>query len=84
LLDAFAIKNMVAFGLNGVLCDITAESTDGSFADLVRAQKLLCVSFAAKHKIWVASHLSHAGEPAGTLESSKVRTQKAYKLNILE
>jgi len=60
---------VVAFGLDSILRDITAESTDGGFTSLIRAQKLVSVSLAAEHKIWVASHLPHASEPARTLEA---------------
>jgi hypothetical protein len=84
LFDALAVEYMVAFGLDGILRNITAESTDGGFASLIGAQKLACVGLAAEHKIWVASHLPHASEPARASESYKVRVQMAYKLKMLE
>lgn len=75
---------MAAFGLDSILCNITAKSTDRGFTSLIRAQELGPISLAAEHKVWMASHLPHASEPTGTLELYEVRAQRAYKLKILE
>jgi hypothetical protein len=75
---------MVAFSLDSILRNITTESTDCGFTSLVRAQELGPVSLAAEHKVWVASHLPHASQPTGSLESYEVRAQRAYKLKMLE
>lgn len=36
LLDACAIEDMMAVGLDRVLCNVMADTTDGSFDDLTR------------------------------------------------
>jgi hypothetical protein len=84
LSHALPVKDMAAFSLDSILRNITAESTDRGFTSLIGTQELGPISLATEHKVWVASHLSHASEPIATLESCGVRAQRAHKLKILE
>ena len=57
LLDAFAVKNMPAFRLDGVLCDIIAQPTHRRFPVFFAKQS--SVVLAANYEIRMARQLAH-------------------------
>jgi len=61
LFDAFTVKNVPALRLNGILCNVIADTADGGFSDLIRAKRV-GVCFALEHEIGMASHLPHSSE----------------------
>ena len=56
--DTFAVKNVPAFCLNGILRDIVAQSTHGGFAIFFPEHPSIVL--AADYEIGMASHLAHA------------------------
>ena len=62
LLDAFAVKNMPAFRLNGILCDIIAQPTHSRFP--VFCAKESSVVLAANYEIRMARQLTHTRNKA--------------------
>jgi len=58
LSNAFPVEDVMAFGLNRILCKIIAQWTGGSFS--ISGDKWGCSCLAAKYKVWVTSQLSHS------------------------
>jgi hypothetical protein len=63
LLDALAIKHVVAFGFDGILDNVVAETADDSLAIIV-GQELALVVLAAEDEVWMARHLPHTRQQA--------------------
>jgi len=83
LSDTFAVEDVVAFGLYGVFSSIVAKSADGRFA--VIGYELGEVVLASDDEIWVARHLSHAGQAVERIRQAKPVTDlSTHRLKILE
>jgi hypothetical protein len=61
LFDAFSIKDVPAFRLNGILRNVIADSANRGLTDLSVGEGC-SISFTFEHKIGMTSHLPHAGE----------------------
>lgn len=68
LLDAFAIKDVMAFSLYRIFSKVIAKSADSAFSKLLRVKELGFVLLAPQDEIWMTSHLPHASD---SVRSSK-------------
>jgi len=68
LLDAFAIKDVMAFRLYRIFSKIIAKSADSAFSKLLRVKELVGVLPAPQDEVWMTSHLPHASD---SVKSSK-------------
>ncbi len=83
LLDTLSIEDMAALGLNGVLCDLIAQSADRCVA--LMFHKLVSVRLAAYHEIRMTRHLPHSRQPSGYDKANLVHSErKTYRLKMLE
>ena len=84
LLDTFAVKDVPAFRLYRVLCELVTQPADGAFALVL--SEFTDVVFAAKDEVRMARHLPHASKSV-KIVSGIVGTKKgrqSYKLKMLE
>lgn len=64
LLDTFTIEDVSALRLDSVFGELIAKSTNSTFPGLI-VEKHAGIVLAAENKVWVARHLTHAGESEG-------------------
>jgi hypothetical protein len=95
LLDALAIKDVAAFGLDGVLCNVVTDAAYSGLLEVVVGEAT-CVRLAPQNKIRMASHLSEASKAvdrtcewgsssswaSGDLQSKNVGEIWRYRLSL--
>ena len=79
LFDAFAVKDVPALRLNGVLRNIVANAADRGFPD-VFCFKRVRVRFALEDEIGMTSHLPHSGKTAQQVNTQNPQGTSNFNL----